>query len=376
MDFRNGTSDADIFVQFVDATGTVQFGNGKPVCTASNNQESPSIITDGVSGAIIAWLDRRLPTSPRVFAQRVIPGVSGNFLWMYDGIVVCLQGTVANPPVLAEDGAGGVLLAWQDYRNGNDNMDVYAQRIDYASSPQWLLSGVPICTANRTQSEPQIVSVGKTGAIITWKDNRNVADSGNIYASNVSLGGTIPVDISSFIADLKGSVVFLAWTTEREEANAGFEVQRSDDEVLWGTIGFVVGKGTATDKSEYIFSDAIMQSGQRKHILYYRLKQFDFDGSVTISRVRQILIPSEASTDFAIDIFPNPVTAYADITFSGGTSVSRSVQLYDIFGRHVEDFPQLTSSLRINASQLPGGIYFVHAISDGQHLTRMLAVHH
>jgi len=42
-----------------------------PVCTATGDQYSPVVVTDGAGGAIVVWLDRRNATPPHVYAQRI-----------------------------------------------------------------------------------------------------------------------------------------------------------------------------------------------------------------------------------------------------------------------------------------------------------------
>jgi len=95
-------------------------------------------------------------------------------------------------PTIVSDGAGGVIVTWMDYRNGN--YDIYAQRISATGAVQWLASGVALCTATGTQQYPTIVSDGGSGAIVTWYDNR----SGNydIYAQRVQANGQLGGDVT------------------------------------------------------------------------------------------------------------------------------------------------------------------------------------
>lgn len=59
-DMRNGASNTDIYAQRVNASGAVQWvANGVAISTATGNQNSPAIISNGAGGSIIAWLDLR-----------------------------------------------------------------------------------------------------------------------------------------------------------------------------------------------------------------------------------------------------------------------------------------------------------------------------
>ena len=123
--------------------------------------------------------------------------------WPPGGVQICqnCQGTL---PVVVPDGTGGGFVAWQDTRNGND--DIYAQHLTASGdiAPGWPIDGVPLCTHPRAQFlgilQPA-VSDGSGGFIIPWVDYRNVVSGGtleDIYAQRVLADGAIapgwPVD--------------------------------------------------------------------------------------------------------------------------------------------------------------------------------------
>ena len=46
-------------------------------------------------------------------------------------------------PVLATDGADGIVVAWQDTRSGV--YDIFAQALDASGAPRWAADGVAVC---------------------------------------------------------------------------------------------------------------------------------------------------------------------------------------------------------------------------------------
>jgi len=161
-----------------------------PICTAASDQECPQIINDGSGGAIITWADYRsgsTGTKRDIYAQRV--DASGTPQWTTDGVAICTESGDQNHPAITSDGSGGAIITWADYRSGT-NWDIYAQRVDASGSVQWT-SDVPICTADYTQYKPQITSDGSGGAIITWEDWR-IPPYYDIYAQRVDATGNIP----------------------------------------------------------------------------------------------------------------------------------------------------------------------------------------
>jgi hypothetical protein len=180
-DERNGYS--DIYAQRLDGSGAKLWGkNGIGVCEAQGNQTSPQIISDGRS-AIVVWQDYR-GDSADIYAQKIT--MSGSALWAKDGVPVCTAETNQLEPQLTSNGAGGAIITWYDYRSGKGE-DIYAQGISKAGSIEWQTNGVPVCTAEGTQWHPKIVTDGLGGSVICWDDNRD--NNYDTYAQRLDAKG-------------------------------------------------------------------------------------------------------------------------------------------------------------------------------------------
>jgi len=182
-DGRSGN--LDIYAQRVDASGAVLWTtDGVPICTEANTQANSQLVSDGAGGAIIAWYDYRSGSHSDIYAQRV--DASGAVLWTSDGMPISTAANSQLDPQLVSDGAGGAIITWEDGRNGS--WDIYAQRVDAGGTMLWTTDGVPICTAGNNQVEPQLISDGTGSAIIAWEDRRS--GTHNIYAQRVDASGT------------------------------------------------------------------------------------------------------------------------------------------------------------------------------------------
>lgn len=128
QDLRSSTN-FNVYAQKVNGSGVPQWtANGAEVCMATADQRSPAIVSDGGSGAIVTWYDSRSgATGDDVFAQRI--DASGTSLWTLDGVPVCTAPDDQQFPTLATDGAGGAFIAWQDGRKGTDD-DIYAHHLN------------------------------------------------------------------------------------------------------------------------------------------------------------------------------------------------------------------------------------------------------
>jgi len=185
QDLRNGTN-YDIYAQRVGSDGTMGWqADGRPICTAAGHQYRPKVVSDGSYGAIITWYDHRTVYSD-VYAQRL--NLAGTPQWTSDGVVVCSASYDQIDAVIASDGAGGAIIAWQDARNGG-NWDVYAQRMTSTGTASWAANGVAVCTYAGTQNTPRLVSDAAGGAVVVWVDFRGA--DGNIYCQRLSSGGAV-----------------------------------------------------------------------------------------------------------------------------------------------------------------------------------------
>ena len=105
------------------------------------------------------------------YAQKV--DTNGMIEWTPNGIGVFVSWLIPQlEPQICSDGAGGAIITWEDYRNYADS-DIYAQRVDTNGAKKWASQGIPICTEYDEQYRPQICSDENGGAIITWIDFRN-----------------------------------------------------------------------------------------------------------------------------------------------------------------------------------------------------------
>jgi hypothetical protein len=249
-DYRGGQY-GDIYAQRIDASGVVQWAtNGVAICTASGYQSQPSIASDGVGGAFITWWDRRNEGPDGIYVQRI--NASGVVQWTSNGIIIC--DTQVDLPVIAYDGNGGAIVAWEDYRNlGVQN--IYAQRIDGSGNTQWAFDGVPISNAAGAQQSPMIICDGVGGAIIGWP-NPN-AGIYKLYAQRINASGTVQwgatgtvicgaanEDLSLYpamIPDGYGGALF-AWEDDRNTTDNDIYAQRIDSTgaVRWTTDGVAI----------------------------------------------------------------------------------------------------------------------------------------
>ncbi len=118
------------------------------------------------------------------------------------------------------------------------------------------------------------------------------------YFGGVSDGFALPVELTSFTAEVVNQEVELRWVTASELNNDYFVVERSGNGEMFDSIGYVRGSGTTGLESTYSYTDRNPWIGRA----YYRLRQVDFDKQFQYSDVLAVRVTSTEG----VKIYPNP----------------------------------------------------------------------
>jgi len=230
IDIRNGYY--DIFAQRVSPGGfPLWTDDGVAVCNGSDVQDYPAVTTDGEHGAIICWQDDR-SGSWDIYAQRV--SAAGAAVWTADGVAVCSDAGLQAYPEIASDGSGGAVIVWYDNRMLGD--DIYGQRIDGSGTALWSTDGVAVCTAGGIQLEHRVVADGGGGVIVTWQDLRGTDE--DIYAQRVERNGYLGYPSGEIVSvrDVpgdQGGQVNIAWDASYLDPWPATEIEKY---TLWRAI--------------------------------------------------------------------------------------------------------------------------------------------
>jgi pectinesterase len=168
----------------------------------------------------------------------------------------------------------------------------------------------------------------------------------------------IPVELSSFSAAANKDIVILKWSTATETNNYGFYLERSDNGGKFTSVGFINGKGTTAEKTNYSFTDKNVPAGES----VYRLKQVDLDG--TYKYTGQVTVNITSPKEFSLDQnYPNPFNPATTIKYSVPADAKVTLSVYNLIGEKVAVLVNQVvkagnHEVAFNASKLSSGVYF------------------
>ena len=289
--YDSGNDEYQTYAQRISEDGSTYWyeagSNGVRAIAGTGSRKPMGIVSDGDGGAIIIMEDARNSSyddvegwydNMDIFAQRI--NRYGLVEWGLGGMPVTTAtgnqsrygtqpsyvdyksyGQGQQHPCVISDGAGGVIIAWEDYRddpeNGNselnNNGDIYCQRLDQDGVSLWGNDGKILCYENGDQFAVSLMSDGNGGAVAAWVDRRY--NSHYIYAQHIDENGGSQwdnngIEVSNEINGINytitsnpsNSAMLLSWATLN---NSDYEIRSqkivvADGTLAWGDYGIVV----------------------------------------------------------------------------------------------------------------------------------------
>ncbi len=175
----------------------------------------------------------------------------------------------------------------------------------------------------------------------------------------------VPINLISFDARCKDQdQVLLEWTTSNEVNNDYFEIQKSTDAKEWVNVGRV---NAASAGSNGINSYEFIDKSNSNVTQYYRLVQYDLDGSIDTYHIVSVKCDHFLSD---IAIYPNPAEDKISVMISSNDDVEFKVRLINAVGEEMSDL-QLPTNVEseISLEDLPSGQYYLW-IYNGETITK------
>lgn len=186
------------------------------------------------------------------------------------------------------------------------------------------------------------------------------------YCCALRTANPVPVRYTNLSVEKNRDVNVLNWTTNFEQNNRGFEVQKGIDANKLNTVSFVESKATNGNSSielNYQFIDTKPYAG----ITYYRLKQIDKNGKVAYSNV--VSVKGNAITNLSIiNVYPNPANSKVNLVIAAPKAETTTIVITDMLGKIVNsNTKQLVAGnneVAIAVNNLANGTYMLRVICN------------
>jgi hypothetical protein len=229
------------------------------------------------------------------------------------------------------------------------------------------LTQVGACVDATLDGETEVMSLtglvaGTTYYLRVYSWEAGIGDKFTITATGVAL----PITLSDFRGVRQGGRNALSWTTQAEQNNTGFELQRSADGKNFTGLTFIASKasnGNSSSALQYHFDDAKPLSGTN----YYRLKQVDKDGKSILSNI--VSLKGDKATSIQLtSVYPNPALNVLNVVVASPASERINFVVTDLAGKTVmQQNRQLVvgdNNLSLDVQSLPSGSYFIKAVCN------------
>ena len=175
-DLRNGATFRDIYAQHIQANGQISWQeNGIRLIDAPQHQNNPVLQIDSERNLYVLWDDYRSGEELDIYAQKVTP--SGTLLWPASGKVICSAVGLQQEQVAHVEWNDGMYAAWAD--NREYYQDVYAthltsdgQTVQTPDNYWHPDSGGVVISFYQHQNQPVLADDGHGGVVAVWKDFR------------------------------------------------------------------------------------------------------------------------------------------------------------------------------------------------------------
>ena len=175
---------------------------------------------------------------------------------------------------------------------------------------------------------------------------------------SVTVGSALPVLWAEHLrVEIDNGSAELSWSVSSQSNNEKFVIEHSTDGTGFETIGEIRGAGDAAEKTHYRFSHKDFSEG----LNYYRVAQYDYDGSVDYSNVA---VGRAEPKQQSFSVFPNPATE--TITVRRSDDQADHLTIFDAYGRQLNRYAISGTEITLRLPELSAGTYLLKSRRSGE----------
>lgn len=321
-------------------------------------------------------------------------------LLLIDNLCGITPGPVASiaivpPIVLTEDDmapkdcAPGVTVTFTASAENIDDTSTYTWDIGGSSFTSATVPGTVVVNGNTlqvnsiTNTPTSATSVSSTVSLTNISATGSPAYSADVFLTVTNNAACVaiapsemtnttqafPVEWADFQLKQQEDGVKAIWSTATETNNAGFILERSLDGQSYKQVAEIVAIGNSDALQTYSYFDTQAPNGQ---LLYYRVKQIDYDGASSYSDIRKIQLDGQDKLSLDnVAVLPASIKATVLSPMDGDIQAT----IYDLRGVMIAEqvLPLINGNNAVEFSisqELPQGIYILHLHGAGQSISK------
>ena len=357
------------------------------IALASNNKYDGDNFSNGDYDRDVAGLGKETSGSTTSFSANVSGGltITANSGLDNGDYIMAGHASATNSPNKTDVGGmtGAFNARWNRvwYLDVTNTSTVINTNIEFDNS-DGNITGLPLGVASnyvllyraaQTGSWTELTStVTVSGDRVLFSNVDLTTDGYYTIGTKDYMASPLPIELLSFDAIMNGKQVDINWTTATELNNDYYTIEKSKDGINFETSSIVDAAGNSLSLINYKDIDANPFEG----ISYYRLKQTDFNGTFSYSKIVSV---NYTLSDDGMSIFPNPTIGEININIKELEGKEVLVVIRDITGK--ECFSKVILSqenqqlIAVDSEhQLAPGTYIVTASSSNKLYSKKIIV--
>lgn len=199
-----------------------------------------------------------------------------------------------------------------------------------------------------------------SGSICSANTSAKVAALGS-PVNLVTCSTVLPIVLSDFNVFYSNGSFKINWSTLQEIDNDFFDIEFSLDSRNFVSVKNIKGAGTSYKEIDYFEEISGLDLG-RNNVVYFRIKQTDYDGTFAYSYVLPVSLDGSQTMDL-VEFFPNPTDGKLSILFNfdlDSIEESLVLEIYTVQGKKIDDGHILMKNINeIDLSYLLPGVYYL-----------------
>lgn len=159
------------------------------------------------------------------------------------------------------------------------------------------------------------------------------------------------------------STIYTGWTVRKDENISVLYLERSLDNENFEEIDSVLFTGGETFPYDMSYIDADVEVNTE---YFYRIKIVDSESEIYYSPSESAIINPTSLKNPGVEafsIYPNP--HHNSVTFKIEISGTYKIEIYDTYGRMVDELNYKGTSIRYNSYSLSAGVYYIRLYENG-----------